>query len=83
MLVDVRRKRLLDNLTNCYQVLKPSNTKPISCSVVNSNHSLLALLEKHKDVFDINAQKPKPDILFQINTTGVPKPSKPYRLSPD
>ena len=43
----------------------------------------MALLEKHKDIFDINAQKPKPDILFQITTTGVPKPSKPYRLSPD
>ena len=83
LLVDVKRKRLLDNLTNCYQALKPSNTKPISCSVVNSNHSLLTLLEKHKDIFDINSPKPKPDILFQINTTGVPKPSKPYRLSPD
>ena len=84
LLIDVKRKRLLDAETKFTMTLEEcSTTAPHIRSVDKIPKELVDTLAKHASVFDITKERPKPSIKFHIETTGIPKPSRPYRLSPD
>ena len=84
LLVDVHNRRLWDSLTSFHANLTRCNTTTPKVSILSQpNAELLELLVKHAAVFDIQANRPTPDITFCIDNTTVPKPARPYRLSPD
>ena len=84
LLVDVFNRRLLDSKTNISANLVNVSTSTLALSVVaKPNAELLDLLARHSSVFDIKAPRPTPKVTFHIDNSVIPKPARPYRLSPD
>ena len=84
LLIDVKRKRLLDsdtkfqvNIAHCW------DQAPHIQSISPPPDELSSVLAKHSAVFDQTAPRSIPSTRFQITTTAIPKPARPYRLSPD
>lgn len=84
LLIDVSSRMLIDKEVNMSASLGHSSTPTQQISLVSSiNESLFAVLQSNNAVFDIAAKRPQPNIVCSIETTSVPKPCRPYRLSPE
>lgn len=84
LLIDVSDKCLIDKVTGLSVNLKSSDQKSTKISALSKiDQELLNVLHDCETVFDVNAPRPTPNITFTIDNTSIPKPSRPYRLSPD
>ena len=85
ILINVAKRSLIDTLTTLNVTLSQTKDTPPSIYHIHTEcpHAILEVLRQNESVFDIKAKRPKPTIQFSIETTAVPKPSKPYRLSPE
>ena len=85
LLIDVSHKLILDNTTKLSVNLSlvSCDVPSINASVISPNSELLKILSENENVFNIHAPRPTPTTQFSIINSEVPKPSKPYRLSPD
>ena len=84
ILIDISKQRLVDNKTNLFlNIIQCYTLVPHIHNITSPNTQLLQILVNNEKVFDIHALRPTPPIQFQIINESIPKPSKPYRLSPD
>ena len=82
--INVRDRKLIDENTKFNSILNVSSVSCPNISVVNELPSeLLNVLSNNSNVFDINCKRNIPDVIFKIETSSAPKPSRSYRLSPD
>ena len=84
LLIDVANKLLVDRTTKLsISLVRRNALMPAINAISNVKDDILAVLHKNAAVFDIQAPRPKPNTEFSIITTAVPKPARPYRLSPE
>ena len=84
LLIDVGNQCFVDNETKFRVNLARHNLSIPKIHVISlANENLLNVLSQNSAVFDASIPHPQPTASFKIVTTGVPKPSRAYRLSPE
>lgn len=85
LMVDVKRGRLVDNLTKMEIPASIGEGDRISLTTYNRNDTFEAILKEFVDVTGVSTKKNlcKSPITHQIITTGQPTFAKPRRLSPE
>lgn len=87
LLVNIRQRKLIDNLTNINKIcsLCKNGEFYIGLSLINQNDSFKDLLNEFKDIAQANTTKKivNHDIKHHIITKGQPVFSKPRRLCPE
>lgn len=87
LLVDIRQRKLIDNVTNMHTVCSVNKNGELyqNLSFINQTGSFKGLLNEFKDITMPNttAKVAKHDITHHIITNGQPVFEKPRRLCPD
>lgn len=85
LLIDVKRKRLIDNSTNIYTNCEYSSTPGKLIKTFDSSLQIPPILEEYVDI--TIPQQPgsptKTSVMHRIETSGQPVFSRPRRLSPE
>ena len=84
LLIDVAKQCLIDPKTDMAVNLLLQQSCIESLNLVTKiDDTLMRVLERNANVFDIHADRPTPKVTFAIESTSTPRPATPYRLSPD
>lgn len=85
LLVDIKRKRLLDSITNLTSIGHVVSGKPLGLKLVSGDSPFHQLLKQFPAITRPVAvlKAPKHDVVHHIETTGPPIFAKARRLPPD